>query len=89
MSLQPKRLKILNGYAAHARFLAEVTDGGWILSKTAPVQQPFRSGPTNVLVVYQGQQVLVAETSQRRYEVWTVGDVTIYPTEEAAMEDYK
>ena len=66
-----KRIKVLSGYAAHARFNAELADEprGWIERQ---IKEPYRSGPTHVVCDWNGKPVIIVETAHRRYEVMEV-----------------
>lgn len=80
-----RRMKVVTGYAAHARLCAELSDDvlGYI---PMMVHQPYRFSSTHAVVAWQGQAVIVAETAHRRYEVFAVcGPLK---SEEAAHVDY-
>lgn len=78
-----KRLKTLTSYAAHARFTVELSDEfiGWIPKQ---IDQPYRYSPTHGLRDWHGKPVFIAETSHRRYEVFTVVAGRIYQTDDEA-----
>lgn len=79
------RVKVLNGYAAHARFGVELSErpSGWVVFSGeadspyayARVRPVFRRGEDHVLIV---------ETRHRRYEVFRIAPQDVYRTEDAA-----
>lgn len=84
------RLKTLTSHAAHFRFLAECdTDVFWMPRKCCPAKTPFSSGPTVAVRMHGNDYVWIAETAQRRYEVWKIDPDYLYNTEaEAEAEQF-
>ena len=66
-----RRVKILTGYAAHARFSAACAEAA-IGEIPTEIRQPYRSSPTHQVLNWRGAPVLIVETRHRRYEVYTV-----------------
>jgi len=84
-----KRLKVINGYAAHARYLSTVGDEpvSWIARTAIP--SPYAYSPTHAIFqTDSGQHIFIVETQHRRYEVFTVTDETVFDTDEAAADAY-
>lgn len=68
-----KRVRVLSGYSAHARFLAE-TGEGYLgeIPREAGIPSPYRYSPTHVVLDWNGVPVIIVETKHRRYEVFEV-----------------
>ena len=84
-----KRIKVINGYAAHARYLSTVGDEpvSWIARTTIP--SPYAYSPTHALFqTDSGQQIFVVETRHRRYEVFVATDEVLFDSDEAATDAY-
>lgn len=85
-----KRIKVLNGYTAHARFLVDVCVGrvGWIARKRLPVKTPYSFGPSCAVMKHSDKgPVVIAETAHRRYEVWAIPAEIIRATDEQATQE--
>jgi hypothetical protein len=67
-----KRIKVLTGYAAHARWMSEVGEEmvGEIPRQNVP--SPYAYSPTHTVWNWNGKNVIVVETQHRRYEVFEV-----------------
>jgi len=80
-----RKIKTLTSYAAHARFLAQTEDApaGVIGSSFLPASEPYRYSRTKeVLVDYDGRNVVVLEVAHKRYEVWEVPAGLVRPATE-------
>jgi hypothetical protein len=68
-----KRLKILTGSTAIARFLAECAEGfiGEI-PRQPQIPSPYRFSPTHCVYSWNSRPVIVVETSHRRFGVFAV-----------------
>lgn len=69
-----RRVRVLNGYTAHARFLQEVsaTPSGQI-PRNQSIPSPYAYSPVHELFRWKdGRQVFIVETKHRRYEVFEV-----------------
>lgn len=68
-----KRVRVLTGYSAHARFLAETSEGylGEI-PREAQIPNPYAYSPTHVVLAWGAVPVIIVETKHRRYEVFEV-----------------
>ena len=89
-----KRLRVLRSHTAHFRFLAECRDSvstefgvvGWI--PRSDIRTPYSSGPTWPVYSWKrGFDVVVLETSHRRYSVFHVFQ-EVYATEAQAEAVY-
>jgi hypothetical protein len=68
-----KRVKVLTGYAAHARFNAELSEAPLgVIPRHAEIPSPYAYSPTHYVYDWQGTPVIIAETAHRRYEVFCV-----------------
>jgi hypothetical protein len=69
-----RRVKVLTGYAAHARFLAETTDmeRAYVVPTCPDVPSPYAFSATKSVMAWKGYAVVVYETRHRRYEVFAV-----------------
>lgn len=83
-----KRLKVVTGHAAHARFLAELEsdgDGMYLALGTIPrhpeIPSPYAYSPTHQVYDWNGTLVIVVETRHARYEVFKVEE-PVNPAEE-------
>ena len=79
-----KRVRVLNGYAAHARFLAETNDAAPLRWIKRALDGPYASGPTHGVYDWGGRPVIIVETKHRRYEVYEIVDGPIFATEDEA-----
>ena len=72
------RVKVLTSHAAHARYLAEISDettGDLTVRGEIPrpdLPQPYSYGPTQIVYNAHGVPVIIVETRHRRYEVFRV-----------------
>jgi len=73
-----RRVAVLPGYTAHARFAAGLLgDVAGYIPREVPT--PYASGPTHTVWTRaaDGLRVIIAETRHRRYEVFeVVGDIS-------------
>jgi len=67
-----KRVRVLSGYAAHARFQSELALDflGEIPREAIP--SPYAFSPVHVVYSWLGKPVIIVETRHRRYEVFEV-----------------
>lgn len=85
------RIKVITGYAAHARFLAECEDEEFLIHpvgtipRQSQIPSPYRYSPTHDVLGWNGRKVVIVETRHRRYEVFEVIDGTIDPWEEGSL----
>ena len=77
-----KRIKVINGYAASARFHANVSEQPLGYIARQPIQSPYCSGPSHVVWDWAGQSIIIVETKHRRYEVFAVPPSMIEPNED-------
>ena len=84
-----RRVKVLSGYAAHARFLAELDDEliGYVPHQ---IPSPHRYNPVHAVNRWRGRgkHVIVVETAHRRYEVYQVIAGPVLTTDEDATRIY-
>ena len=81
------RVRVLYGYAAHARFLAETDDAAPLRWIKRAINEPYAFGPTHGVYDWGGRPVIIVETRHRRYEVYEIVDGPIFNTEEEAETD--
>lgn len=82
-TVQLQRVRILTGYAAHARFNVEVGRPLGYIHRT--INQPYCYSPTHTVYAWRGGPIIICETRHRRYEVFRV--IGTFPqTERAAMK---
>jgi hypothetical protein len=71
--LKVERIKVVTGYAAHARFLAEVSEEPiGTIDRRPEIPSPYAFSPDHPVWNWNGVQVIVVETRHRRYEVFKV-----------------
>jgi hypothetical protein len=75
------RVKRIRSHSGMARYLATVTDGGWIVRQD--VRTPYASGPDHLVHLDPTHgPVIIAETSHKIYDIFAVpATVTIYATD--------
>lgn len=66
-----RRIKVLIGYAAHARFSQQMSENP-VGSIPRTIAQPYRYSPEHLCWEWEGKPVFIAETAHRRYEVYEV-----------------
>ena len=68
-----KRIKVIKGYAAHARALAEVdeTPVGEI-PRQKDIPSPYAYSPSHLVRNWNGKSIIEVETAHRRYEWFEV-----------------
>lgn len=87
-----KRVKRITSYSGHARYRQSLNpDGyhvGWIPRQ--PITSPYAYSPTHeVIADPKHGNVIMVETSHKRYDVFAVpDDVTIYASDDEAMNVY-
>jgi len=76
--LKVDRIKVVTGYAAYARFLAEVSeDPIGTIDRRSEIPSPYAFSQDHPVWDWNGVQIIVVETRHRRYEVFRVeGDIT-------------
>lgn len=84
-----KRLLRITGYAARARYGAEISEDfiGWIPRQ---IGSPYSSGPSHGVHTDQKRgSVIIVETKHRCYDVFAVPpEMKIYATDDEATEAY-
>ena len=66
-----KRIRVLTGYTALARFRAGIPDDSKIIEvPRIPVHTPYAYSPTSLVEFWNGQPVVICETRHIRYEVF-------------------
>ena len=80
-----KRIKVINGYAASARFHANVSEQplGYIAHQ--PIESPYSYSPSHVVLNWGGKPIIIVETKHRRYEVFAVPPSMIEPSEDRIL----
>ena len=69
------RVKVITGYAAHARFNAEIAEADWnigTIPRQPQIPSPYAYSSSHVVSRWQGIPVIIVETRHRRYEVFRV-----------------
>ena len=84
MSNKLVRVRVLNGYTAHARFLAECDDDAPLRWIPRQLVATYSSGPTHGVCAWGARPVIIVETKHRRYEVYEIVDGPIFATEDEA-----
>lgn len=81
-----KRIRVLNGYAAHARFCGECESdfAGHIPAFT---QGAYSYSPSMAVRTWGTKRVVIVETRHRRYEVFDVTDASLM-SDDAATAAY-
>lgn len=70
-----KRLRVLTGYAAHARFNAEIAESDFYayeIARIPSIPSPYAYSPTHTVSLWRGVPIIIVETKHRRYEVFDV-----------------
>lgn len=75
-----KRVRVINSYTGHARFLAECEqeengDGCKFLgevTRVPEIRSPYAYSPTHMVFGWRGRQVFIVETRHKRYEVFEI-----------------
>jgi hypothetical protein len=66
-----ERIKIVTGHAAHARFLAEVSEEPiGTIDRRPEIPSPHAYSPNHPVWDWNGVPVIIVETRHRRYEVF-------------------
>jgi hypothetical protein len=78
------RVKRIRSHTGMARYLATVTDGGWIVRQDVPT--PYASGPDHLVHLDPTHgAVIIAETAHKVYDIFAVpSTVTIFATDAEA-----
>ena len=79
------RIKVITGYAAHARFTGEIAEEDFnigTIPRQLQIPSPYAYSPVHVVSRWRGTPVIVVETRHRRYEVFRVAG-PIGPREDA------
>ena len=77
-----KRIKVIIGYAASARFHANVSETPIGYIPRQPIPSPYSYGPSHVVWNWTGRPIIIVETRHRRYEVFAVPPSMIEPSED-------
>ena len=67
-----RRVKVISGYASHARFNAECKWTGGYIPRQDAIPSPYCYSPTHQCFTWRGMTCILVETSHRRYEVFEV-----------------
>jgi hypothetical protein len=67
-----KRVKVIMGYAADARFFAEASEIVGYIPKHPEIPSPYCYSPSHTVYSDRGKLVIHVETKHRRYEVFEV-----------------
>ncbi len=68
-----KRIKVVTGYAAHARFMAELVEEPiGEIPRDPAIPSPFAYSPVHVVWQRGEQRVVIVETRHARHEVFEV-----------------
>jgi len=87
METEFKRIRVMRSYRALSHFYQQVTERErWISAHhVRHIPSPYSYSPTRRVLEYEGWNVIVVETAQRRFEVFVVPEgVTIHDTDQAA-----
>lgn len=84
-----KVVKVIPSHAGLSRWHGEAGDGiGWV-ANPAQIPSPYAWGPSNLVYKWQGKNVIVKETSHKRYEIIAVPkDVKVYASDNDATHAY-
>jgi len=78
-----KRIKVINGYTADARFFAETGKHVGYIPRT--IGSPYAYSPTHIVYDWKGKPCIHVEVKHRRYEVFEVPREMIRRTEKECM----
>lgn len=76
-----KRIKVITGYTADARFWAQTGKKLGYISRQNTITSPYSYSPTHTVFEYKGTPIIHVETSHCRYEVFAVPPELISKTE--------
>lgn len=71
-----KRIKTITSHVGLARFLDEAPDAGFYIARDENIPSPYAYSPTHTVYAWKGKNVIVVETSHKRYEVFEVSPAT-------------
>jgi len=77
-----KRIKRINSYAGHARYLATVNDHNFTrcIPRRQDIPSPYAYAPEHAVYTDgQGRDVIIVETAHKQYDVFDVSGETIVP----------
>lgn len=80
-----KRVKVIVGYAANARFYAEASDVVGYIPKHPEIPSPYCYSPAHAVYGYRGRKVIHVETKHRRYELFEVTEPIMTDDEATAV----
>ena len=69
-SVEYKRVKVINGYAAHHRFIVELSDEPVGEIPRTDIKTPYAYSPSHLLYKWGERNVFICETKHKRYEVF-------------------
>jgi hypothetical protein len=81
-NVEPRRMRVVTGYAAHARLSAEMGDPIGYTARL--INGPYVSSPTHAVYALHGQAVIVVETRHRRYEVFALPSGSVIESDDKA-----
>ena len=77
------RIKRINSYAGHARFLAEVNFGIGKIPRQCDIPSPYAGGPDHIVHEWRGRKIIIVETGHKKYDVFSVPEsMSLLPLEE-------
>lgn len=78
-----KRLKVLRGYAAHARFNVEIDETPiGSIPRVKDIPSPYTFSPTDIVWTWKGTRIIIRETRHRCYEVFEIpASMTLDPVD--------
>ena len=81
-----RRIAVISGYAANARWWAEAGETVGYIPRQADIPSPYCYEPTDIVLMWRGRRVIHRETRHRRYEVFEVpADMVVEVDEQALM----
>ena len=76
-----RRIKTVTGYAADARWFAELGEPLGYIPRQSDIPSPYAYAPSHVVYAWRGRAVIHVETKHRRYEVYDVPRSMIHADE--------
>ena len=67
-----KRLKVVTGYAAQARFYRDVGKQLGYIPRQKQIPSPYCYSPTHLVYLWKGKAIIIVETRHRRNEIFEV-----------------
>lgn len=82
-----KRVLIIKSHVGVSRYYAELpeTEAGYIV-RQRDIPSPYASGPTHIVWSDPKRgNVIIVETSHKNYEVFSVGNIPVFATEDDCL----